>query len=280
MASEDDEDFFPDPPLALFSAVKQLGGAGPGLSTVSTPGPPVDAATITVTVATGGPLGAATFTYAENGHVASGARPIRPVADLAGNLRLMFYGSVFNAGDLYTFQASMGPELKIAEKNVPNIYVHYDFMDWDTPGNACMVDSDCDAGGSQLNSVCHRGSCNHNHFPGDPLYRKVVDQFASHGITLYIDPAHQALPHARVITWSRPGDGTSGATAVCAGADVVAGNIGPGTLAISFDDVKYRPLGFCAAASAKDIDHYAVISHANSRSRTSWTCPAHANLPR
>jgi hypothetical protein len=264
---QDDEDFiFPLRRLHVFSAVKQFGlGQGQVFPTVSNPSLPVDAATITVMIATGGPLGAATFTYAANGRVASGARPIRPVADLAGNLRLMFYGSFFNAGDLYTFQASMGPELKIADKNVPNIYVHYDFMDWDTPGNACTVDSDCDAGGSQLNSVCHRGACTHNHFPGDPLYRKVVDQFARHGITLYIDPAHQALPHARVITWSRPADGTSGATVACAGADVVAGNIGPGELAVSFDDVKYRPgTDFVRQPLRKDVDHYTVISHANS----------------
>ncbi len=264
---EDDEDFiFPVRRLHVFSAVNQFGvGLGQVFPTVSNPSLPVEAASIAVMVATGGPLGAATFTYAVNGHAASGARPIRPVADLEGNLRLMFYGIAFNAGDVYTFQVSMGPELKISDKNVPNIYVHYDFMDWDTPGNACMADSDCDAGGNQLNSVCHGGSCNHNHFPGDPLYRKVVDQFARHGITLYIDPAHQALPHAQVITWSRQGDGTSGATAACAGADVAAGNIGPGQLAVSFDDIKYRPgSDFVRQPLRKDIDHYAVISHANS----------------
>jgi hypothetical protein len=263
---EDDEDFrFPVRRLHVFSAVKQFGvGQGQVFPTVSNPSLPAEAASITVMVVTGGPLGAATFTYAVNGHVASGARPIRPVADLAGNFRLMFYGGIFNAGDLYTFQVSMGPELKIADKNVPNIYVDYDFMDWDTPGNACMVDSDCDAGGNQLNSVCHRGSCNHSHFPGDPLFRKVVDQFAKHGITLYIDPTHRAVPHAQVITWSRPGDGTSGATAACAGANVVAGNIGPGQFAVSFDDVKYRPgSDFTREPLRKDIYHYTVLSHAH-----------------
>ena len=264
---EDDEDFiFPVRRSHIFSDVKQFGaGQGQVFPTVTDPSLPVESATVTVTVVTGGPVGTATFTYSLNGHFPSGARPIRPVVDLAGNLRLMFYVSLFNAGDVYTFQTSMGPELKIADKNVPNIYVQYDYMDWDTPGNACRVDSDCDAGGSQLNSTCHAGSCNHNHFPGDPLYRKVVDQFAKHGITLYIDPVHRAVPHAQVITWSQPGDGTSGATAACAGADVIAGNIGPGQLAVSFDDIKYRPgSDFVREPLRKDVYHYAVISHANS----------------
>jgi hypothetical protein len=201
-------------------------GQGWIFPTVKDPTLPVEA----ITVVTGGPVGSATFTYSMNGQFQSAAKPIRPVVDIAGNLRLMFYGT-FNAGDVYTFQASMGPEVKIADKNVPNIYVQYDYMDWDawtsisgveTFGNACTVDSECDMGGWQLNSTCHAGFCSHNHFPGDPLYRKVVDQFAKHGITLYIDPVHRAVPHARVITWSQVGDASSppGAKAACAGADV------------------------------------------------------------
>jgi hypothetical protein len=263
---EDAGDFiFPLRRSHMFSDVQHSGaGQGQVFPTVTDPLQPMPSATVTVTVLTDGPVGTATFSYSINGHSMSAAAPIRPVVPLSRNLRLMFYSS-FAAGDVYTFQTSMGPAVNIADKNVPNVYVQYDYMDWDTGGNACTVDSDCDAGGSQLNSACHAGSCTHSHFPGDPLYRKVVDQFASHGITLYIDPVHRAVPHAQVITWSQPGDGTNGATAACAGADVVAGNIGPGQFAVSFDDIKDRPGSqFVRKPLRKDIYHYAVLSHAHS----------------
>ncbi len=263
---EDAGDFiFPVRRSHIFSDVQHLGaGQGQVFPTVTDPLQAVPSATVTVAVLTDGPVGTATFSYSTNGHSMSAATPIRPVVDLSRNLRLMFYFS-FTAGDVYTFQTSMGSEVKIADKNVPNVYVQYDYMDWDTGGNACTVDSDCDEGGSQLNSTCHAGSCSHNHFPGDPLYRKVVAQFANHGITLYIDPVHRGVPHAQVITWSQPGDGTIGATAACAGADVIAGNIGPGQFAVSFDDTKYRPGSqFVRKPVRKDIYHYAVLSHAHS----------------
>lgn len=263
---EDAGDFiFPARRSHIFSAVQHSGaGQGQVFPTVTDPLQPMPSATVTVTVLTDGSVGTATFSYSINGHSMSAPAPIRPVVDLSRNLRLMFYSS-FSAGDVYTFQTSMGAKVKLADKNVPNVYVQYDYMDWDVGGNACTVDSDCDAGGSQLNSTCHAGSCSHNHFPGDPLYRKVVDQFANHGITLYIDPVHRAVPHAQVITWSRLGDGTTGATAACAGADVVAGNIGPGQFAVSFDDIKHRPGSqFVREPLRKDIYHYTVLSHAHS----------------
>jgi hypothetical protein len=263
---EDEGDFrFPARRSHIFSDVRHSGaGQGQVFPTVTDPSLPVPSATVAVTVLTDGPVGTATFTYSLDGHSSSAARPIRPVVDVSHNLRLMFYSS-FAAGDVFTFQTSMGLGGKIADKNVPNVYVQYDYMDWDTGGNACSVDSDCDAGGSQLNSTCHAGSCSHNHFPGDPLYRKVVDQFAKHGITLYISPVHRPVPHAQVITWSQPGDGSSGASASCAGADVIAGNIGPGQLAVCFRDIKYRPGSvFSREPLQKDVYHYAVISHASS----------------
>jgi len=263
---EDAGDFiFPVRRSHIFSDVQHSGaGQGQVFPTVTDPLQPVPSAKVAVTVLTDGPVGTATFSYSINGHSVSAAAPIRPVVDLSHNLRLMFYFS-FTAGDVYTFQTSMGPKVKIADKNVPNVYVQYDYMDWDTGSNACTVDSDCDAGGSQLNSTCHAGYCNHNHFPGDPLYRKVVDQFANHGITLYIDPVHRVVPHAEVITWSQPGDGTNGATAACAGADVVPGNIGPGQLAVSFDDIKDRQGSqFVRKPLRKDVYHYAVLAHAHS----------------
>src|SRR5215831_11707318 len=148
-------------------------------------------------VTTGGPsgvLGVATFVYSVNSGPETGPLLVAPVVDLGQNLRLLFYqgdsviGLVPNSGDTYTFSATMGPEVKVADVNTPAILVQYDYMDYDVPGAACSIDSDCYAGGVQLNDVCHAGACTHNHYPSDPLFRKVVDQFAAHGITLYIDP--------------------------------------------------------------------------------------------
>ena len=169
-----------------------------------------------------GTIGTAVFEYSIDGRPALPAMPIRPVVDIRENLRLLFYagvkGATFVAGDIYQFTTEMGESVKIADRNIPNIYVQYDYLDYDKPGNACSVDSDCEDGSNQPNAVCHSGYCNHNHYPGDPLFRKVVEEFAGHGITLYIDPLHDAVPHAQVVTFSRPGDGTNGSLAACAGA--------------------------------------------------------------
>jgi hypothetical protein len=266
---EDDEDFhFPHRRSHIFSAVALNGsGAGRVFPTVTDPKLRIGASTVVVTVASGGPVGTATFTYSVDGGHAVGPQSTRPVEDLPGNLRLMFYDlgdSPFVTGNTYTFTTSMGQRTKLADKNAPNIYVQYDYMGFSSPGAACSLDDDCNAGGNQLNATCHKGFCNHNHAPGDPLFRKVVDQFAAHGITLYIDPSHEAVPHAQVITWSRPGDGTTGATAACAGGDVVSGNIGPGQFAVNFHDIKYRPgSDFAAQPVRKNIYHYTVFSHFN-----------------
>jgi hypothetical protein len=111
--------------------------------------------------------------------------------------------------------------------------------------------------------VCHAGACNHNHYPNDPLFRTVVDAYAAHGVTLYIDPVHDAVPHANVITWSKPGDGTQGAKAACAGADVVAGDITTGA-AVSFFDIKNRTtFGGPFDPRRKQVFRYAVFSHSS-----------------
>ena len=267
---EDDEDFhFPHRRSHIFSAVARNGsGAGRIFPTVIDPKLRIGTSTVVVTVASGGPVGTATFTYSVDGGDAVDPLSTRPVKDLHDNLRLMFYDTgepgdpSFVAGETYTFTTAMGRTMKLADKNVPNIYVQYDYMGFSSPGDPCSQDDDCNAGGNQLNNVCHKGFCNHNHAPGDPLFRKVVDQFAAHGITLYIDPNHEAVPHAQVITWAKPGD--MGATAACAGANVVAGNIGPGQLAVNFHDVKYRPgSDFAAQPERKNIYHYTVFSHSN-----------------
>ena len=257
---EDKDDFhFPHRASHIFSSVSKTGtGRGQVFPTVIDSTLPVDDSTIVVSVSNSGNLNEANFTYTINGGAPSSPLPIRPVVDIAGNLRLMFYLNNFVAGDTYMFTVSMGENVKIANREVPNIYVQYDYMDWATPGAACSTDREC----ANPNDVCHQGFCNHNHAPGDPLFRKVVDQFAAHGITLYIDPVHQPVPHAQVITFSQQGDGTSGATAACAGGDVVAGNIGPGQFAVNFHDIKYRPgSDFAEQPVRKNIYHYTVFSH-------------------
>ena len=252
---------FPRRTPYLFSGVTHAGnGFGHLFPTVTDPTSPIASSTVVVTIVTSGGVGTGRFTYSVNGGVPGSPIPIRPVIDLAGNLRVMLYNT-FDAGDTYEFTTAMGPEGPVADPNVPNVYVQYDYMGYDAPGAVCSTDEECVNGGATPNDVCHAGSCTHDHAPGDPLFRKVVDQFAAHGITLYIDPEHHAVPHAQVITWSKPGDGTNGALAECAGYDVIAGDIGNGG-AVTFDDVKYRPGSeFALQPGRASVYHYVVFSH-------------------
>jgi hypothetical protein len=261
---------FPHRAPYIFGAVAH-DGTGPGMlmPTVTDPTAALASATVVVTVTTGGGFGPARFSYAVNGGTPSTPREVRPTTDIAGNVRLLFYASSvadfgLDAGDTYTFTTAMGPSVKIADKNLPNVYVQYDYMDYAAPGAACATDGDCDTNGAEPNDVCHAGACNHDHFPNDPLMRQVVDAYAAHGITLYIDPVHHAVPHANVITWSRPDDGTMGARAACAGADVVAGDITTGG-AVNFHDIKNRTtFGGPFDPKRRQVFRYAVFGHLSS----------------
>ncbi len=265
---EDDEDLrFPYRASHHFTSVVQRGtGTGQLFPTVSDPEWPVNSSTVLVKVVSGGKLGTATFQYSIGGHAVDGTLTTRPLTDIGENLRLLFYagqnGATYVAGDTYTFTTSMGERVKVADKNVPNIYVQYDYMGYAAGSAYCANNDACSAGGTQLNSVCHANTCTHSHAPGDPLLRKVVDQFAAHGITLYIEPIHEAVPHAQVITWAQQGDGSSGALTSCAGGNVVKGNIGPGQFAVNFHDIKNRrgPV-FARDLAGTAIYHYTVFSH-------------------
>src|SRR5262249_41231304 len=123
-----------------------------------------------------------------------------------------------------------------ADPSRPDIYLQYDYMGWATPGAACVQDSDCTAGGATPNNVCHQSRCNHDRKPDPASLQIVVDSFARHGVALHIDPNPHEVPHSEVITFSRPGDGTTGATAACAGADIQAGVLGG--FAVNFHDIK------------------------------------------
>jgi len=148
-----------------------------------------------------------------------------------------------------------GTRLPGADPHRPDIYLHYDYMGWGRPGAACVQDSDCKAGGATPNYVCHEGRCNHNHKPDPEALQIVVDSFARHGVALHIDPNPREVPHSDVITFSSPGDGTNGATAACAGADVQPGVLGG--FAVSFSDIKKRYFD----PRLRPAYHYVVFSH-------------------
>jgi hypothetical protein len=285
---DDATDFhFPHAAPYLFSAVVHTGiGTGMVYPTVSDPTQPIPATSVVITIAQAGAVGAATFTYAMGGGALVGPIEARPVVELANNLRVQFYLAGFVAGDTYTVSTSMGASAKVADRNVPNVYVQYDFMGDDDPGPACSVDTDCDAAGTQLNAVCHRGACTHDHAPADPLFRKVVEAFAVHGVTLYIDPVHHAIPHAPVVTFARASDADNGPKAICAGADVVAGALTGG--AVSFFDIKNRTSdGGPFDSKRRSVLRYAVFAHASTCLTDDGTasvgvcrqCPGTRSLP-
>ncbi len=145
--------------------------------------------------------------------------------------------------------------LQGADSNRLDIYVQYDYMGWATPGADCAQDSDCTSGGATPNYVCHEGRCNHNHKPDPEALQIVVDSFARHGVALHIDPNPHEVPHSDVITFAQAGDGTNGATATCAGADIQAGTLGG--FAVSLQDIKAKYFD-----SRRQLAyHYVVFSH-------------------
>jgi hypothetical protein len=244
-------------PHAIFSAVTHT-GAGVG---VLGPAPTdtasaVASAAIEVTIAAGGSTGVATFTYAINGGSAIGPLATGPGIDLPGNVRLYFSNGYpepsFVSGDTYGFQA--GVNAKVADKDVPNIYIQYDYMGWAAPGATCNTTQDCiDAG--KINEVCHEGHCSHNHEPYNPTFQDVVEAFARQNVRLYIDPVHHEIPHSQVITWQTAGDPYA---ASCAGA--VPGALG--SYAVNFHAVKNRAsYGGPFDPRRREVFHYAVFGH-------------------
>jgi hypothetical protein len=265
--ADDPTDFhFPHRAPYLFGAVDHIGtGTGVVVPTITDPTATtarLSGTSVLVTITQDGAVGTAQFTYVVGLDAAVGPIEARPVVDVGANLRLQFYGGGFVAGDTYTFTASTGPSVKIADKNVPNVYVHYDFMGDADPGAPCIYDNDCDAAGAQLNTVCRSAACTHDHAPGDPLLRMVVDAFAAHGVILYIDPVRYAVPHAPVVTFARASDADNGPRAICAGADVVPGVLTGG--AVSFFDIKNRQsYGGPFDPERWSVFRYALFAHAS-----------------
>lgn len=236
------------------------------------------AASIEVTIASSGQLiplpstaPIATFTYTINGGASIGPLSVQYPIDIASNVRLIFGAGLVNpsfvAGDKFSF--SVGVNTKVADKTRSNIYVQYDYMDWAdaSPPLSCTMSVDCFAlGGEHRNESCVGSTCKHNHLPADPTFRRVVKAFDTKSITLYIDPVHNAVPHAKVVTFAKPGDLLSGpgALAACAGVDVVPGNIGPGIEAVNFHDIKNRlTYGGPFDPRRKNVFRYALFAHYN-----------------
>lgn len=258
---------FPRRRRFAFSAVAHSGSStGVVRPTVTRPDRRLRRMEVAITIVTSGTLGTAAFSCRVNGAPCGSAHTVRQFVDLPGNLRLVFGDSAaatFVAGDVYGFSAGQEPESPSADPARPNIYVAYDFMGWAEPGAPCASDDECTAAG-RPNEVCHQGACNHSHAPLDPLFREVVESFAEQGVVLDVDPRPRQVPHAPVVTFSHPDDGSNGAFAACAGADVVPGFIGPGAGAVNFHDVKRRPGSrFARRPGLHALAHYAVFGHFN-----------------
>ncbi len=246
-------------PHADFTLINHTGtGTGVlGLAPTNTSSP-VEPADVEITIVSNGSTGVATFNYSINGSIPVGPMATNRSIDLHGNVRLYFSNGnpepSFVAGDNYAF--SSGVDAKIADKDTPNIYVQYDYMGWAAPGAACVTDADCVALGNP-NEVCHEGFCNHDHQPINPTFQNVVNAFAAHNVTLYIDPIHNEIPHSQVITFQLASDP---GVANCAGA--VPGALG--SYAVNFHDVKNRTTyGGPFEARRKNVFCYAVFGHHN-----------------
>jgi hypothetical protein len=249
-------------PHADFTGVVQSGsGTGMLLPGRTNPNNTVTASSIVVTVDSAGQVGAATFSYTINGGLPVGPMVTSQAVDIPGNIRLTFANGQVNpsfvAGTTFSFSSG---DFRVADPNRPNVYVQYDYMDWTTtPSHACTVDADCVGGGGELfGERCHLGYCNHNHNPDEAApgaISKVVEAYAAQGITLYVDPVHQALPHSQVVSWRTP-------ELACEGADVAPGVLG--AYAVNYFDLKKFSSDNIAAGfdvKRKLVYHYAIFGH-------------------
>ena len=242
-------------PHADFTLINHTGtGTGVlGLAPTNTSSP-VEPADVEITIVSNGSTGVATFNYSINGSAPVGPLATNRSIDLPGNVRLYFSDGnpepSFVAGDNYTF--SSGVNAKIADKDLPNIYVQYDYMVLPDQGTACNTYGDCEEGQYCLENVCQ----GHSDGPDQAAVDKVVAAFQAQGIKLYIDPVHLILPHSKVISFSPPVDGCAG------GAPLTIDK------AVYFYDIKSANF----APQRKPVFHYVIFGHLN-------TCdsPAHCS---
>ena len=196
-----------------------------------------------------------------------------------------------------------------ADPNKPDVYVHYDWMGWGPPGNACNIPADCMAwgpghtgetcSGPQViptkagscvytcnvdtdcttradhheHERCISHICQHTHDPellAPGAFQAVADSFADHGINLHIIRGH-GLPHSFVTSFRR----NSEMQDICEGGSTYSGSAGVGKYAVSLYDLK--------AISALDklniAYHYAFFGHFSSCDTSAHcsVCPAATN---
>ena len=173
-----------------------------------------------------------------------------------------------------------------AERNKPDVFVWYDWMDYGgndqscaTADNclglgsfhngetcndqgqcvySCSTDSDCTSRSPadvHAGERCVSNVCEHTHDPlilgGDP-FQPVIDRFAAHSINLHVLRG-TAQPHSHVISRRTNAQMTVG----CEGANLLSGNVGVGKYAVSFSELKSRS----NPDKLNVAYHYVVFSH-------------------
>jgi hypothetical protein len=143
-----------------------------------------------------------------------------------------------------------------ASVTTQDIFLEYDYMVLPDQGTACTPNpipgypgnsNNCD-----FDQVCIGGICRgHSDAPDPTAVAMVVQKLRDHGINLHIDPVHQALPHARVISYGPPVVG-------CAAPD--AATLGQARRAVDFYSYKSNP-AFYDKAHRQGAYHYVIFGH-------------------
>ena len=134
---------------------------------------------------------------------------------------------------------SIGLALPGTDPARKDVYLEIDYMVLPDQGTACTTVADCNAGQACTANIC-RG---HSHQPRPAAIQAVVDAFARQGITLHVDPVHDAIPETPVLTLD-PLD------ALCSGLPPSASNFH--ALKARYSDPK-----------RKSAYHYAIFGHYN-----------------
>ncbi len=96
-------------------------------------------------------------------------------------------GEISDAGgDLIWHEAPGGDSTK-------DVYLEYDYMEH--PPQPCVGPADCLFGEPCVANMC----AGHSDSPPPEAVADVVTAFSNQGMTLHVDPAHQALPHADLL---------------------------------------------------------------------------------
>jgi hypothetical protein len=124
-----------------------------------------------------------------------------------------------------------------ADPNKPDVYLKYDYM--------------------VASTAPPDGMPPHSHQPPDAAIQQVVDSFAAHGITLHIDPQHDAIPEVFVTTLD------PNPTIACA----ANGTSGGGYTFVTMHTLRQRYFG-----NRKWAYHYPVFAHSHTVPDTAPCC--------